>query len=217
MSQNALQKQITRVGPVHFQSLETELAPVQRFFSGVMLNAGCGNRDIGPWLMAQGVQRLVNYDVASSLPDAVIGRLEAMPFPDNHFDAILCNAVLEHVGDAEAVMGELARVLTSGGHAVLAVPFLQPYHECPADFRRYTAEGLAAIGVKAGLRPFAINPVHSSAQTLGWIAWEIAKEKGRLARAIVWPWVYAWTRLSLATDWRLRRNANTYQIVFAKP
>jgi hypothetical protein len=60
------------------------------------------------------------------------------------------------------------------------------------------------------------NPVHSAAQTLGWIAWEIAREKGRLARAFVWPLVYLWTRASVRTDRRIVRNANTWQIVFAR-
>ena len=140
-----------------------------------------------------------------------------MPFPDNRFDAILCNAVLEHVEQIEEVMGELARVLAPGGHAVLAVPFLQPYHQCPTDFRRYTADGLAALGEKVGLSTVTVKPVHSAAQTIGWITWEIAQEKGPLWRALCWTWIFLWTRLSLKTDHRITRNANTYQLIFSKP
>lgn len=208
---------VSRSGPVHFQPLEWELAPVARYFRGRVLNAGCGERDISGWLESVGATELTSYDIASSLPGAVIGSLEAMPFDDARFDTILCNAVLEHVEHAEAVVGELARVLRPGGHAVLAVPFLQPYHECPRDFRRYTKEGLVALGEAAGLRLVAVNPVHSAAQTIGWILWEIACEKGRLMRALTWPLVYVWTRLSLRTDKAITRNANTYQIVFQRP
>jgi SAM-dependent methyltransferase len=206
----------TRSGPVHFQPLERELAPVTRYFRGRMLNAGCGDRDISAWLATLGIADLVNYDIASVLPDAVIGPLESLPFDDAGFDTILCNAVLEHVAKVDEVVAELARVLRPGGHAVIAVPFLQPYHECPTDFRRYTKDGLVALGGKAGLAAVEVNPVHSAAQTLGWILWEIAREKGRLMRALVWPLVFAWTRLSLGTDRRIVRNANTYQIVFRR-
>jgi SAM-dependent methyltransferase len=210
-------KRITRCGPVHFQSLEDELAPIMTYFRGSMLNAGCGDRDMKDWLLASGVSELINYDIASSIPDAIIGALEDMPFPEDRFDTILCNAVLEHVEHIDEVMSELARVLAPGGHAVLAVPFLQPYHQCPSDFRRYTAEGLAVIGEKVGLSTVAVKPVHSAAQTLGWIAWEIAKEKGALWRSLCWPWIFLWTRWSLKTDPRITRNANTYQLVFSKP
>lgn len=205
-----------RSGPVHFQPLEWELAPVVRYLTGHVLNAGCGARDIGPWLKSQHAAALTSYDIASPLAGAVIGPLEAMPFADASFDSILCNAVLEHVGAVDAVARELARVLKPGGHAVLAVPFLQPFHECPTDFRRYTRDGLAALGESVGLSLVEMNPVHSAAQTLGWIAWEIAQEKGRIARALVWPLVYCWTRLSARTDGAIVRNAGTYQAVFVR-
>jgi SAM-dependent methyltransferase len=209
--------EFARSGPVHFQPLEWELAPVARYFNGRFLNAGCGNRDLGPWLSGLGVKELTSYDIASDLPGAVIGSLDAMPFADGSFDTILCNAVLEHVERVEAVVGELARILRPGGHLVLAVPFLQPHHDCPRDFRRYTKDGLVALGEAAGLKAIAVNPVHSAAQTIGWILWEIALEKGRLFRSLAWPFVYAWTRLSVRTDRAIVRNANTYQIVFARP
>jgi SAM-dependent methyltransferase len=206
----------SRSGPVHFQPLERELAPVTSYLRGRLLNAGCGDRDIGPWLAAVGVSELTPYDIASSLAGAVIGPLEALPFADSSFDTILCNAVLEHVEKVDEVVGELARVLRPGGHAVISVPFLQPYHECPSDFRRYTKEGLVQLGEKAGLVAVEVNPVHSAAQTIGWILWSIAQEKGRLMRALVWPLVYVWTRISLNTDPGIIRNANTYQIVFRR-
>lgn len=43
-------------------------------------------------------------------------------FPGNHFDAIVCNHVLEHVPDDRRAMSELYRVLKPGGWASLHVP-----------------------------------------------------------------------------------------------
>lgn len=208
----------TRVGPVHFQSLEEELSPVTQYLSGHMLNAGCGSRDISPYLLANKVTEVTKYDLASQDPEVVVGPLESMPFEDETFDSVLCNAVLEHVADAEGSMRELARVVRPNGYVVVAVPFLQPFHACPDDFRRYTADGLGALGRRAGLEVVCVLPVHSIAQTLGWILWEYAQEKGgRIRRALVWPLILAATRLWRRTDPKLVRNANTFQAVFRRP
>jgi hypothetical protein len=115
-------------------------------------------------------------------------------------------------------MREMARVVRPNGHVVVAVPFLQPFHACPADFRRYTADGLADLGGRAGMDVVCVLPVHSIAQTLGWILWEYAQEKrGRLRRLVVWGLVFAATRLSNRTDPTVVKNANTYQAVFRRP
>ena len=119
-----------------------------------------------------------------------------MPFEDAAFDSVLCNAVLEHVPNVEDSIRELARVVKPNGYVVIAVPFLQPFHACPTDFRRYTADGLADLGARAGLDVVCVLPVHSIAQTLGWIIWEYAQEKGgRLRRSAARAIVLAATRL----------------------
>jgi SAM-dependent methyltransferase len=209
---------LVRVGPVHFQPLEQELEPVLPFLRGHLLNAGSGARDIRQFLTDRGVTHLTLYDIASSDPEVILGPLEKTPFGDSTFDAVLCNAVLEHVVDAEAAIGELARVVRPGGHVVVAVPFLQPFHPCPGDFRRYTADGLASLGRDAGLELVLILPVHTIAQTIGWILWEYALEKGgrwrRYAAGLI---AYAATRLWNRTDTQVVKNANTFQAVFRRP
>jgi len=208
----------TRVGPVYFQPLEQELGPVAHYLSGHLLNAGCGSRAINSYLLANTVTAITDYDIASPNPDVVVGPLELMPFEDETFDSVLCNAVLEHVVNAEDSMRELARVVKPNGHVVVAVPFLQPFHACPTDFRRYTADGLADLGSRVGLDVVCVLPVHSIAQTLGWIIWEYAQEKGgRLRRSAAWAIAFALTRLWNRTDPTVIRNANTFQAVFRRP
>jgi ubiquinone/menaquinone biosynthesis C-methylase UbiE len=203
---------------VHFQTLEQELAPVTKYLTGHVLNAGAGARDIGPYLRRAGAAQVTRYDLESFDPEVIIGPLEDIAFPDATFDSVLCNAVLEHVADVDQAIRELARVVRPGGHLVVAIPFLRPYHACPGDYRRYTADGLAALGRSVGLEVVDILPVHSIAQTLGWILWEWALEKGgRLRKAAAWSFAYAATRVSHRTDSALIRNANTFQAVFRRP
>ena len=49
-----------------------------------------------------------------------------IPFPENSFDIIFCNHVLEHVKDDRKVMSEILRVLKPGGWAILQVPIFLP-------------------------------------------------------------------------------------------
>jgi SAM-dependent methyltransferase len=205
-----------RAGPVHFQPLEWELEQVERYITGRVLNAGCGNRDILPIVSGFGGTELVNYDIESMIPGAVIGSLLEMPFPNDWFDSIVCNAVLEHVPEVDRVMAELVRVLKPGGHLIAGVPYLQPYHLNPTDFRRYTRDGLEELGRLHGLTTVAIFPVHTIAQTLGWIAWEWAKEKGGWRPFVAYPIIWTSTRLFNRTDRRVQNNANTYQAVYTK-
>ena len=48
--------------------------------------------------------------------------LTNIQYPDNHFDAIYCSHVLEHIPDDRKAMQEMNRVLKVGGWAILQVP-----------------------------------------------------------------------------------------------
>jgi SAM-dependent methyltransferase len=206
-----------RVGPIHFQPLEMELEPLSRYFRGRTLNAGCGSRDISDILRRFGATEVVNYDIASDISGAIIGSLESTPFDSNSFDSIICNAVLEHVPNVHRVMDELSRILKPGGNLIAAIPFLQPLHLVPTDFRRYTSDGLKELGELHNLRTVVVLPVHTIAQTLGWIAWEWALERqNRILIRVVYGLVWLWTRLSYKTDVRIVKNANTFQIIYSK-
>jgi len=62
----------------------------------------------------------VDIDGSKAMRRADITKLD---FPDNHFDAIVCNHVLEHVPSDRLAMSELYRVLKpDGGWASLQVP-----------------------------------------------------------------------------------------------
>jgi SAM-dependent methyltransferase len=47
-----------------------------------------------------------------------------IPFPDSHFDAVICNHVMEHVRDDFRAMREILRVLKPAGWAIIQSPIM---------------------------------------------------------------------------------------------
>lgn len=64
-----------------------------------------------------------------------------IPYPDAHFDAIICVHVLEHVPDDHLAMTELCRVLKPGGWAIIQVPLDKKRETTYEDFSITTPEG----------------------------------------------------------------------------
>jgi SAM-dependent methyltransferase len=78
-------------------------------------------------------------DLEPGRADLVLN-IERLDLPDGSFDVIICSHVLEHVDDRKA-LGELLRVLRSGGLALLMTPVIEawsktyenPTIQTPAD------------------------------------------------------------------------------------
>ncbi len=69
--------------------------------------------------------KYITADIESPLAKVKMD-IHQIPFGDNHFDAVLCNHVLEHVQDDIKAMSEIKRVLKPGGWAIMQVPFFTP-------------------------------------------------------------------------------------------
>lgn len=75
----------------------------------------------------------------------VVCDIENTLFKDDYFDTIVCTEVLEHLPNPRGAVKEMQRILKSGGTAIIAVPFMTPFHEDPKDYFRYTTSGLETI------------------------------------------------------------------------
>jgi SAM-dependent methyltransferase len=64
----------------------------------------------------------ITADIESPLAKVKMD-IHAIPFPDNTFDVVFCNHVLEHVRDDIQALSEIRRVLKPEGWAILQVPF----------------------------------------------------------------------------------------------
>lgn len=108
--------------------------------------------DMGSGSPSKGFYNVVHLDLAAYDEVDVVTDGRGLPFADNTFDAILSEAVLEHVRDPHEYMAELTRVLKPGGRVRLDVAFLQPFHAYPDHFFNMTSSGLRETVARAGLQ-----------------------------------------------------------------
>lgn len=73
-----------------------------------------------------------------------------LPYADSTFDGVIYNQVLEHIFEPHCFLNEVNRVLKSGGHFLLTVPFVWDEHEQPYDYARYSSFGLVHLLQKSG-------------------------------------------------------------------
>ncbi|HEY0710711.1 MAG TPA: methyltransferase domain-containing protein [Polyangia bacterium] len=74
--------------------------------------------------LAQGLETLVAPGCLASFRAADL--LADGALPENHFDAIVCFSVLEHIADADGAARGLARALAPGGTLVTGYPMVSP-------------------------------------------------------------------------------------------
>ncbi|HEY9035326.1 MAG TPA: class I SAM-dependent methyltransferase [Pseudomonadales bacterium] len=130
-----------------------------------VLDAGCGTGGLLQKLLTE--HPLLDFHALEFNPDAAtiagektglpiqVGRIEAMPYSNNRFDAIISNDVLYHANvDEPAAIAELHRCLKPGGHLLVNVPayeWLRSSHDRHVHSkRRYTASRLRTALTKAG-------------------------------------------------------------------
>ena len=119
----------------------------------LLTNQGNGDNSrvliIGGGSVGQGMQSLyesgqidvVSFDVYASKNIQFIADGHSIPFEGKTFDAVIIQAVLEHVLEPNKVVSEIYRVLKEEGFIYSETPFLQHVHEGPYDFTRYTESG----------------------------------------------------------------------------
>ncbi len=84
---------------------------------------------------------VVGIDIYNSDTVDILADAHFMPFPDESFDGIVIQAVLEHVVNPSKVVSEIHRVLKTDGLVYSEIPFMQQVHEGAYDFQRYTILG----------------------------------------------------------------------------
>jgi len=104
---------------------------------------------IGGGEMGKGMKPLINNpkilliesDVYFGERNKIISDAHDLPFISNSFDAVIIQAVLEHVVDPRRCVEEIKRVLKKWGVVYAETPFMQQVHENEFDFTRFTLGG----------------------------------------------------------------------------
>lgn len=124
---------------------------------GVVLDVGGGRLpDYFEYFKHEHVHSITAVDGSMSSIDF---EKDALPFPEAHADTVICANVLEHVFNHRFLLGEIYRVLKSGGTLVGFVPFLIQYHPDPHDYFRYTSEALEKLLGEAGFAHIRVRTV----------------------------------------------------------
>lgn len=162
-------------------NLEEEFARYKKYCKGLILNVGSGSRPLklGPYHLLT--------DIDLSFPIHFASDAHCLPVKDETMDTIVNVAVLEHTAYPWKVVAEFFRVLKPGGHAIVAVPFLQPEHNMPDDYYRFTSNGIRRLFESCGFEVVEVNKVVNTARTLAWILIEKIKQYSKLIRVFLLP------------------------------
>ena len=119
----------------------------KEYLKGNILDAGCGN---DKYPNAFGID-IVKTDVTDT-----VGNVENMRliFPDNQFDSIYCNNVIEHLDYPQMAFNEFYRILKVGGYAVIKCPARAHSHfyDDFSHIRPYPPVALTKLAENAGFK-----------------------------------------------------------------
>ena len=125
----------------------------------------------------------------------VIADGHKLPFKDNSFDAVICQAVLEHVSDPVRCVNEIWRVLSPNGIIYSEVPFMQQVHGGAYDFTRFSM-----VGCRRLFRKFKKESAGMVAGPGTALAWSIEYFVRSFSNSKAWHFA-ARNALPFATFW----------------
>lgn len=88
-----------------------------------------------------------------AIPCDVRAPIEATGLDAGMADLVMVPNLVHHVGDQEALFGEMARITKPGGDVYVFEPLVRELHQIPDDFLRYTPYGMQRVMRQAGLEP----------------------------------------------------------------
>jgi len=144
------------ISPVYIvrNGLYRSILDVAPSIKGDVLDFGCGSKPYEK--LFTNANSYIGVDVEVTGHNHKNSRVDfyfdgkTLPFPDDHFDAVVAFEVFEHVFNIDKTITEIRRVLKPGGQLLITIPFALYEHEMPFDFARYTSSGIKHIFEKNG-------------------------------------------------------------------
>ncbi|MDX9944967.1 MAG: class I SAM-dependent methyltransferase [Azonexus sp.] len=146
-----------------------------------VLDCGCGAGGYFPEFIRRGAdvhgieylpEKVEKYLATGGDPSRIqVGNIDDMPFPDEAFDLVFMNEVIDHVPDEKKALTEIRRVLKPGGLLVVFAPNrFYPFETHSCQLRAWRRE-------VSHLTPF-----------IPWIPLALANRFLRFYARNYWPW-----------------------------
>ncbi|KST67356.1 class I SAM-dependent methyltransferase [Mastigocoleus testarum] len=127
---------------------------LERVNNGIVLDFGAGNtpkEHLHPNVCYLDVQQYIHTDIVCTTLK--------LPFRDNCFDAVVSQAVFEHIPNPFVTAKELYRILKPGGIVHIDTAFMQPLHGDPSHYFNMTLNALRLVmsdfeELRGGIKPY---------------------------------------------------------------
>jgi SAM-dependent methyltransferase len=134
--------------PARFE-LEEQIKRYSHVIRGRILDVGSGSRPRYRGFFKE-CSEYIKLDI-EGVPDIdVSGSAESIPLPNESFDAIISTQVIGDVFQVRSAFSEFIRVLKPGGILLLTEAFMDPLHDEPHDYWRFTHHSLKKLAEDAG-------------------------------------------------------------------
>ena len=90
-----------------------------------------------------------------------------IPKPDNYYDLIICNEVVEHINEPHLAFKEFNRILRSKGKLVITAPQCHGLHQEPYNYFNFLSYGLEYLLKKSDFVNIKITPLGGIFHLLG--------------------------------------------------
>jgi SAM-dependent methyltransferase len=124
----------------------------------VVADIGCGHGPLKTAVEGLGA-RWVGIEPFPLSPDIIDAPAEDLPFPNNNFDCIIMDAVIEHIPNVEGAFAEVERTLKPGGYLIGYLAFMECFHEI--SYQHLSHKGLEDIAFRHGLKLEKIAPTNA--------------------------------------------------------
>lgn len=140
-----------------------------------ILDVGCGTGNILMKLAENGNRGLYGLDLSENMIEIAkqklgnkaelkVGDSEYMPFEDDSFDVLVCNASFHHYPNPQKVLLEMKRVLKNNGTLVIGDPSVPAIFRqmtnlyCKisnnGDYKIYSRKEIQSLLIKCGFEPY---------------------------------------------------------------
>lgn len=146
-------------------------------FDSPILDLGCGTDDFGKAL------KHIGYQAEGIDVDRVDFEKDSLPYPDNFFQVVHFNAVLEHIKNPDQVMSEIKRILKPEGILIINTPNWQQdfknFYNDPTHVKPHTPQSLEMLIKMYGFKLVFLEPALIGQPMFYWklpnfIKWKVA-------------------------------------------